>query len=289
MRKRDLLADAALVMAVVGTATAEYDLAVASGWGRVAFALPGALDVYAVRAMRAHRDVVLMAAVMFGVNALSHLVSAGLLPASWPVVVAVSALPILVLVRVHAIREEPTPTPTPTGVAVRGVAAGEGGGNSDSDSDSDRSRSGSEVPAEPDTAALDVIQGSAPVPVTLERVPDSEGAGANLAPALSFGPFVPVAELLAGTSRDQGRPVPYRRTELDSEPVEPEPEVPEPEAEPQPEPIEVPPGVSVEHVTLVTLWLKANPKLTGTEIGTRLGTSDSYGRRVRRAALAVPA
>lgn len=32
-------------------------------------------------------------------------------------------------------------------------------------------------------------------------------------------------------------------------------------------------------------WLTDNPSLTGTDIGKKLGTGDSYGRRVRRAAL----
>lgn len=164
-RKRDHLANAALAMAIVGTASAEYQLARESGWGVVSFALPGALDVYAVRAMRAHRDVALMAAVMFGVNAMSHLVSAGLLTAAWPVVVAVSALPILVLVRVHAIRET---TPEP------------GAGILDVIQDS------AEVPAEP-----------APEAVVIERVAEVAKGSATTFPALTLGPLTPVAELLA--------------------------------------------------------------------------------------------
>jgi hypothetical protein len=39
------------------------------------------------------------------------------------------------------------------------------------------------------------------------------------------------------------------------------------------------------HVDRVRNWLAADPDLKGTEIGKRLGTSDSYGRRVRRVAL----
>ena len=31
-------------------------------------------------------------------------------------------------------------------------------------------------------------------------------------------------------------------------------------------------------------WLQADPKLSGREIGNRLGTGSSYGRRVKRAA-----
>ncbi|MWA08783.1 hypothetical protein [Streptomyces sp. BA2] len=40
-----------------------------------------------------------------------------------------------------------------------------------------------------------------------------------------------------------------------------------------------------EHVQTATAWLAAEPKLSGTDIGKKLGTGDSYGRRVRRAAL----
>ncbi|MFI7274115.1 DUF2637 domain-containing protein [Streptomyces sp. NPDC049879] len=39
------------------------------------------------------------------------------------------------------------------------------------------------------------------------------------------------------------------------------------------------------HVTRAVALLTADPELTGTEIGTALGASDSYGRRVKRAAL----
>ncbi|CAG6392750.1 DUF2637 domain-containing protein [Streptomyces cocklensis] len=137
------------------------------------------------------------------------------------------------------------------------------------------------VEAEPFATAAEltaVPPEPAPEPITLERVEIAPPVAARQAPPLVFGPVVPVAELLAGTGPEQAEP---RHL---AEPV-PRPERTEPEAEPKPEPAEVPPGVSVEHVTLAQLWLKSDPKLTGTAIGTRLGTSDSYGRRVRRAAL----
>ncbi|MEG8275751.1 DivIVA domain-containing protein [Streptomyces sp. AHA2] len=38
------------------------------------------------------------------------------------------------------------------------------------------------------------------------------------------------------------------------------------------------------HVRLAREWLAADPSLSGAEIGKRLGTGDSYGRRVKRAA-----
>lgn len=39
-----------------------------------------------------------------------------------------------------------------------------------------------------------------------------------------------------------------------------------------------------EHVKTATGWLTADPDLSGTAIGKKLGTGDSYGRRVKRAA-----
>lgn len=105
--KRDYLAWAALVAALAVTASAEYTLARACGFGQVmAAGVPAALDVYAVRALRVHRDVFAVVLAMIGVNAASHLVTAGLLPVSVPLVVAVSAIAPLVLWRVHALRED---------------------------------------------------------------------------------------------------------------------------------------------------------------------------------------
>jgi hypothetical protein len=37
-------------------------------------------------------------------------------------------------------------------------------------------------------------------------------------------------------------------------------------------------------VTIARGWLKSDPGLSGADIGKRLGTGDSYGRRVKRAA-----
>ena len=101
----DFLKWAALAAALIATASAEYELATAVGFNQwVAAAVPGALDIYTVRAMRAHKDVLTAVAAMIGVNAASHLVTAGLLPVNVPLVVAVSAIAPLVLWRVHALR-----------------------------------------------------------------------------------------------------------------------------------------------------------------------------------------
>ncbi|MFE9736529.1 DUF2637 domain-containing protein [Streptomyces sp. NPDC006477] len=111
-----------------------------------------------------------------------------------------------------------------------------------------------------------------------------------------LGPWVPVAELLAaptGTGSDlraSERPEPLQ---ADEEEAEEHPERP-------PVPL-VPPASSgaadldSEDTSNTTFnrqvadarkWLADDPELTGTAIGQRLGKSDTYGRRVRRAALA---
>lgn len=101
---RDVLKWVAAAFALVATATAEYDLARAIGMNEwVAAAVPGALDAYVVRALRAHREVLTAVLAMVAVNAASHLVTAGVLKVEWPLITAVSAIAPLVLWRVHAL------------------------------------------------------------------------------------------------------------------------------------------------------------------------------------------
>ncbi|WP_326592812.1 hypothetical protein [Streptomyces brevispora] len=124
--KKDPLLWGALVAVLVVLASAEYDLARACGFGTyVAAGVPGALDIYAVKALRAKRDVTAAVVALILVNAASHLVSSGILPVKWPLVVAVSAIAPLVLWRVHRLSEAPTvvqrttvaePEPTPAEV-----------------------------------------------------------------------------------------------------------------------------------------------------------------------------
>lgn len=90
--------------ALAATASAEYELARAIGMDKViAAAVPGALDAYVVRALRAHREVLTAVLAMVGVNAASHLVTAGVLAVDWRLITAVSAIAPLVLWRVHAL------------------------------------------------------------------------------------------------------------------------------------------------------------------------------------------
>lgn len=105
MRTRiDYVLWGALACTLVGTAHAEYTLAVATGvhpW--VAACVPGALDLYVIRALQVRRDVFLAVAVMCAVNVASHLVSAGVLRVGWELISAVGALAPLVLWRVHSL------------------------------------------------------------------------------------------------------------------------------------------------------------------------------------------
>lgn len=106
--KNDVLKWGALVAALVATASAEYELARAVGFNQwVAAAVPAALDLYTVRALRAHKEVLAAVAAMIGVNAASHLVTTGLLPVNVWLVVAVAAIAPLVLWRVHSLGTGP--------------------------------------------------------------------------------------------------------------------------------------------------------------------------------------
>ncbi|MEU3620622.1 hypothetical protein ABZ725_51560 [Streptomyces sp. NPDC006872] len=118
--KRDPLLWAALAAVLVVLASAEYNLAVACGFGQyVAAGVPAALDVYALAALRARRDVLAVVTVLIAVNAASHLVEVGLFPVSVPLVVAVSAVAPLVLWRVHRLSEQhPEPVEEPAVSAV---------------------------------------------------------------------------------------------------------------------------------------------------------------------------
>jgi hypothetical protein len=105
--KRDPLLWAALAAVLVVLASAEYRLAVACGFGQyVAAGVPAALDVYALAALRARRDVLAVVVTLIAVNAASHLVEVGLVPVDVPLVVAVSAVAPVVLWRVHRLSEQ---------------------------------------------------------------------------------------------------------------------------------------------------------------------------------------
>ncbi|QQM42807.1 hypothetical protein [Streptomyces liliifuscus] len=271
MKRRDPLLWAALVAVLVVLASAEYHLAVACGFGTyVAAGVPAALDIYAIAALRARRDVLMVVAVLIAVNAASHLVEVGLLPVNVPLVVSVSAIAPLVLWRVHRLSEsnaDQSALPVPEPSAVRTELGPE------------------PVPIEAEPAE----------PITVERATPVETAVVDAAPVGPvLGPWTPVAELAGGTGGtviDLRLPKGYRAAgPLGGT-----------EAEPAPEPVPpvVPPtgtgAADIEtidssnttfaaRVGVVREWLREDPELTGTEIGTRLGVSDGYGRRLLRTA-----
>lgn len=101
---KDYVLWGALGCVLVGTAHAEYTLTVATGvhpW--VAASVPGALDLYVIRALQVRRDVFLAVLAMVGVNVVSHLVTAGVLAMDWRIVSAVGALAPLILWRIHSL------------------------------------------------------------------------------------------------------------------------------------------------------------------------------------------
>ncbi|MFI2633939.1 hypothetical protein ACH5A2_26710 [Streptomyces collinus] len=258
--KRDPLLWVATAAVLTVLASAEYELARACGFGTyVAAGVPAALDVYALAALRARRDVLAVVLSLIAVNAASHLVEVGLLPVSVALVVAVSAVAPLVLWRVHRLSElqpEPAAEPVP---AV----------------------------AEPATEPAE--------PITVERAPEPVDA-APAGPVL--GPWQPLAELAGGTGGTQGGTGPDLLGEHFAAVRKAIGETPaEPAAEPVPP--AVPPGgtgaddietIDSQNTTFearvatVRHWLESEPELTGTEIGNRLGISDGYGRRLLRTA-----
>ena len=100
----DLLAWLAMGAAVTVSAHGEWRLAVDCGFGSaVAAGLPLALDTYALRALRAGREVFPPVLGMIATNAAAHLLGAGVIHQGWPLIVAVSAIAPLVLWRVHVL------------------------------------------------------------------------------------------------------------------------------------------------------------------------------------------
>jgi hypothetical protein len=258
--KRDPLLWVATAAVLIVLASAEYELARACGFGLyVAAGVPAALDVYALAALRARRDVLSVVLTLIAVNAASHLVEVGLLPVSVPLVVAVSAVAPLVLWRVHRLSElrpEPSPEPVP---AVAEPAP---------------------EPAEP---------------ITVQREPAPVDA-APVGPVL--GPWTPVAELAGGTSGTGGGTGPdllgdhfaAARAAIGETPAEPATEPVPPAVPPSGtgaddiETVDSSNTTFAARVATVRHWLETEPELTGTEIGTRLGVSDGYGRRLLRTA-----
>lgn len=103
--RQDWILWAQLGCALVATAHAEYSLAAATGlhWS-VACSVPGALDLYVIRALQKHKDVLPAVLVMVAANVASILVAQDVLPVNWAVLAAVGALAPLLVWRGHVLR-----------------------------------------------------------------------------------------------------------------------------------------------------------------------------------------
>jgi len=105
IKSTDTILWGALGCALVGTAHSEWSLAVSVGahpW--IAAAVPGALDLYVIRALQVRRDVFLSVLAMVAANVAWYLVHSGDLPVDWPLRSAVGAVAPLVVWRVHALK-----------------------------------------------------------------------------------------------------------------------------------------------------------------------------------------
>lgn len=271
-RKLDVLAGRAAITAAVGlTAFGEYSLArLAHFPASVAWLLPFVIDVYVIQAFRRHRDIVQAIALTVAANVVYHLAAAGMFGvttdadgqhrATWWLIAMVSSIASVILWRMHVMTAPPRekkgrrstgteqrsePVPAPSADPVLNTAqTGTGTGGEQ--------------------------QEHAPVPASV--------------PSASTGPVPPPVPVLGTPS------------------VPPLKAVPEPGRKPVPKRRSTGPnkrrstarstapktGTSTasfeEHVAIVRGWLDTEPGLSGTDIGKRLGTGDSYGRRVKRAA-----
>ncbi|MFE2869366.1 hypothetical protein [Embleya sp. NPDC059259] len=96
-----LLPWVALVAAICLTASGEFALFVALGFGSWSYAAPVCIDAYVIASFRARKEVLPAVVVMIVANSISHLLPVGHPPVA--VVVAVSALAPLILWRVHVL------------------------------------------------------------------------------------------------------------------------------------------------------------------------------------------
>lgn len=103
--RKDWILWGSLGCALVSTAHAEYTLATAAHFNEyVALAVPGALDLYVVRALQQRRDVFVAVLAMVAANVTSHLIAGGVLGVRWPVIAAVGAVAPLIVWRVYSLK-----------------------------------------------------------------------------------------------------------------------------------------------------------------------------------------
>ncbi|GAA2351895.1 DUF2637 domain-containing protein [Streptomyces carpaticus] len=179
-----------------------------------------------------------------------------------------------------------------------------------------KAEEGTAAPVPPVPPVVPVPVPPVPVqePTTVEAIPEHRAVtpqppAADPAPApvvfpLSLDRLAPLAPRVPSMTGTNGAPRPPRFPWEQESAARPESTpVPRRESPVPAEPTPVPPVPATgtgaadivsedtantrfqKHVAQAREWLATEPQLTGTAIGTRLGTSDGYGRRVRRAAL----
>ncbi|MGQ4397899.1 hypothetical protein ACN6K5_000901 [Streptomyces violaceoruber] len=262
------MARAVIAGAVGLTASGEYSLARLAHFPReVAWLLPFVIDIYVIQAFRRHRDIAQAITLTIAANVGYHLASAGMFGvtktaggeyrATWWLIAMVASIASVILWRMHVITSPP------------------------------KQRAGTDSEAVPATPAEAVLTASDD-PVLGDAQTGTGTAPEQQETAPSTGPVPPVST----------GPVPAPET----------PSVPALRAVPEPgrKPAQrqrstgpryrkkTPRGTAPktgtstasfeEHVDLARGWLATDPSLSGTAIGKRLGTGDSYGRRVKRAA-----
>jgi hypothetical protein len=283
-RKLDTLAARAVIAGAVGlTAFGEYSLARLAHFPKeVAWLLPFVIDVYVIQAFRRHRDIAQAISLTIVANVVYHLAAAGMFgvtvdpngknQATWWLIAMVSSIASVILWRMHVMTAPPR--------------------------EKKRRRStGTEAPAQ---AVLGTP--SEPVPAAPQT---GTGTGDDQQERTPVPPPVPAAST-ASVPAPSTAPVPAVEPVLDTPSVPALKAVPEPGRRAVPRRRGTAPktrrgtgrgtgrgtapktGTSTasfeEHVTIARGWLKDKPDLSGADIGKRLGTGDSYGRRVKRAA-----
>lgn len=246
---RDPLVVISLISGVGFTAIAEFHLAITIGapWP-VAVLLPLSLDVYVFAAIRRSRgrDIALSLVLMSVAQVAAHILEAGVVVVSVPLVAAVSLLVPLVIWRVHALA-------VPTVVTK------------------------AEPPAKPEQVS--VVE-RAPEPAEVFEPEPEHAHEPELAAAVSRPELTAVPEPPTEAERNHA-PEPVRQARRNQSP-EPAP----PTGRNQTRNQNSNAKAFDKHVSQARRWLNSNPDLNGAEIGKKLGTSDRYGRKVRTAALA---
>ncbi|KPC70895.1 hypothetical protein ADL27_53280 [Streptomyces sp. NRRL F-6602] len=280
-RRVDWWAGRAVITGAVGlTAFGEYSLArLAHFPAQVAWLLPFVIDVYVIQAFRRHRDIAPAISLTIAANVIYHLAAAGMFGvtktdggeyrATWWLIALVSSIASVILWRMHVMTAPPKPKKVrrSTGTEAHREA----------------------VPETPVKAVQTASDG--PVPVDVRTAPGTGCEQQETAPVPVTGtaPVPPVST--APVPVPEATPAPTLHA------------VPEPGRKPAQRQRSTGPryrkktprgtatktgtgtGSFEEHVSLAREWLAADPGLSGTAIGKRLGTGDSYGRRVKRSAL----